>query len=402
MTGTAASGVVDLRAAERVPWTAEFGGRVVRCDRAGTTASLLAEEIGARRPEVVVLGPDMGVIDALAVAIELDRRHPEVALVLVAWPSSEVWKHALEAGVRSVVPPTAPDEELAATVRRLLDRVERTRANTVGDGRNPGEAAVRQHRVITVLSPKGGVGKTTVATNLAAGLAAVHPHEVAIIDLDLQFGDVADSFLLQPAHTIADLPVGHVDAAGLKLMLATTSSSVFALCAPDDPAAGEDVPAAAVVAAIETLGRDLPYVIVDTGAGIDAATLLAVERSTDLVFVGSLDVPSVRSVRKLLDALDRLGLTEARRHVVLNRADSKVGVSAADVVETLGMPISVGIPSSGSIPAALNSGSPVVVSGSGSPAARAFQQLVGIFADIPTPSAPATSWFRRPLSRSAR
>jgi pilus assembly protein CpaE len=394
--------VVDLPAVERAPWTAEFGGRVVRCDQVSSSASSLAEEIGARRPEVVVVGPEMGTINALAVAAELDRHHPEIALVLVAWPSSEVWKHALEAGVRSVVPPTSTDEELATAVRRLLARAERTRANTFGDADGATAPAVRQHRVITVLSPKGGVGKTTVATNLAAGLAAVHPHEVAIIDLDLQFGDVADSFLLQPAHTIADLPVGQVDAAGLKLMLATTSSSVFALCAPDDPAAGEDVPAGAVIGAIETLSRDMPYVIIDTGAGIDAATLLAVERSTDLVFVGSLDVPSVRSVRKLLDALDRLGLTQARRHVVLNRADSKVGVSAADVVETLGMPIAVGIPSSGSIPAALNSGAPVVVSGSGSPAARAFQQLVGIFADLPIPSAPAASWFRRPLSRSAR
>ncbi|HEY2333323.1 MAG TPA: P-loop NTPase [Acidimicrobiales bacterium] len=399
MTLTSGSDIVDLVSAERAPWTAEFGGKVIRCDQAGASASSLAEEIGARRPEVVVLGPDMGTIDALAAAAELDRRHPEIALVLVAWPSSEVWKHALEAGVRSVVPPTASDEELAATVRRLLDRVERTKANTVDEAGTP---AVRQHRVITVLSPKGGVGKTTVATNLAAGLAAAHPHEVAIVDLDLQFGDVADSFLLQPAHTIADLPPGSVDSAGLKLMLASTSSSLYALCAPDDPAVGEDVSEAAVVGAVEALRRDLPFVVVDTGAGIDAASLAAVEHSTDLVFVGSLDVPSVRSVRKLLDALDRLGFTEARRHVVLNRADSKVGVSAADVVATLGMPISVEIPSSVSIPAALNGGSPVVVADPRSPAARAFQQLVGLFADEPAPSTPATSWFRRSLSRSAR
>lgn len=393
--------LVDLVAAERASWSAEFGRRVVRCDQAGPSAASLAGEIGARRPEVVVLGPEMGAIDALEVAAELDRRHPEIAMVLVAWPSSEVWKHALEAGVRSVVPPTASDEELSATVRRLLDRVERTRVNTTGDDATPPPAA-RQHRVITVLSPKGGVGKTTVATNLAAGLAAIHPHEVAIVDLDLQFGDVADSFLLDPAHTMADLPAGPVDAAALKLMLTATSSSVFALCAPDDPAAGEDVPANAVIGAIETLTRDLPYVILDTGAGIDAATLLAVERSTDLVFVGSLDVPSIRSVRKLIDALDRLGLTGARRHVVLNRADSRVGVSVTDVTETLGLPIAVEVPSSSAVPAALNGGAPVVLSDPRSPAAAAFKKLVGLFADAPVQTAPATSWFRRPLSRSAR
>ncbi len=400
MTVTSESAVVDLPTAEMASWTDEFGSRVVRCDQAGMPAAPLAGEIAARGPEVVVLGPDMGTLDALAVASELDRHHPEIALVLVAWPSSEVWKHALEAGVRSVVAPTAPDEELAATVRRLLERADRTRANTTGG--EPIVPVVREHRVITVLSPKGGVGKTTVATNLAAGLAAVHPNEVAIVDLDLQFGDVADSFLLQPAHTMADVPAGAVDGAGLKLMLAATTSSVYALCAPDDPAAGEEVSEATVLGAINALRRDMPYVVLDTGAGIDAMTLLAVENSTDLVFVGSLDVPSVRSVRKLLDALDRLGLTEARRHVVLNRADSKVGVSVADVVDTLGMSVSVEIPSSVFIPAALNSGAPVVVSGPKTAAARAFQQLVGLFADAPVPSAPAAGWFRRPLSRSAR
>ncbi|MGE0796119.1 MAG: CpaE family protein, partial [Acidimicrobiia bacterium] len=144
------------------------------------------------------------------------------------------------------------------------------------------------------------------------------------------------------------------------------------------------------------------YVILDTGAGIDAATLLAVERSTDLVFVGSLDVPSIRSVRKLIDALDRLGLTGARRHVVLNRADSRVGVSATDVTETLGLPIAVEVPSSSAVPAALNGGAPVVLSDPRSPAAAAFKKLVGLFADAPVQTAPATSWFRRPLSRSAR
>ena len=91
---------------------------------------------------------------------------------------------------------------------------------------------------------------------------------------------------------------GMGDAAGLKLMLASTSSAVYALCAPDDPAAGEEVSEATVLGAIEALSRDMPYVVLDTGAGIDAMTLLAVEHSTDLVFVGSLDVPSVRSVRQ--------------------------------------------------------------------------------------------------------
>jgi pilus assembly protein CpaE len=392
------------RAGPAAELEAAFGSRVVHCDDRGRPAAEVAADLARSHPEVVVLGMAMGTIDALAVAAELDASHPEIATVLISWPTPELWRHALEAGVRSVVPPTAPVAEVMDAVSRLLDRVDRTRANTVDLHGPAAEEAAPAHRVITVLSPKGGVGKTTVATNLAAGLAALRPHEVAIVDVDLQFGDVADSFLLDPAHTLADVRAdGGTDAAALKLMLAATSGDLYALCAPDDPASGEGVSPEAVAAAVRSLSRDLPFVVVDTGAGIDAAALAAVEQSTDLVLVGSLDVPSVRSLRKLVDALDRLGMTEARRHVVLNRADSRVGVSAADVVDTLGMPISVAVPSSVAIPSALNGGAPVVVSGPRTAPARAFQQLVGLFTEVPAAqtSSPA-GWLRRLPTRSAR
>src|SRR5205823_4471418 len=105
-----------------------------------------------------------------------------------------------------------------------------------------------------------------------------------------------------------------------------------------------------VSTALHTLASELAYVIVDTGAGIDAPALAAVEHSTDLVLVGAMDVPSIRSLRKLIDALDRLGMTDAARHVVLNRADSRVGIDVGDVSATLGLPIAVALPSSRTVP----------------------------------------------------
>ncbi|HYD09959.1 MAG TPA: P-loop NTPase, partial [Acidimicrobiales bacterium] len=297
----------------------------------------------------------------------------------------ELYELAMEAGVRRIVAPNAPFPELLAVVDDALDRVDRRRSNTIVDARDDApKALVRKGRIITVLSPKGGAGKTTVATNLAAGLARVLPEQVAIIDLDLQFGDVADALFLSPTHSLLDVPTkGEVDTARIKLALTPTGHGLHALCAPDDPASGEEVSLDAAARAIDALAADLEFVVIDTGAGIDAAALTAVERSTDLVLVGSLDVPSIRSVRKLICALDQLGMTGAQRHVVLNRADSDVGITADEVASTLGMEISVQVPSSRSIPASINAGTPVVVAQPASAVARPLQQLVGLFVDLP-------------------
>ena len=376
---------------------ARYGERVAYCsDLGGRGPAAVAQALGGGKAHVVVLGPQLAVLDALCISERLDRTHPEIAVLLLAEPSPELWELALEAGVRRLVRPDAALSEITTAVEALFERVDRQRSNTVIDLRDsrPVEATVTRGRVITVLSPKGGSGKTTVATNLAAGLARSHPDRVAIVDLDVQFGDVADALLLVPTHTLADLSASDdVDGAGVKLVLTPTAHGLFALCAPDDPATGEEVPLDAVARAIDALAADMDYVVIDTGAGIDAAALTAIEASSDLVFVGSLDVPSIRSVRKLIVALDQLGMTDARRHVVLNRSDSDVGISASDVVATLDMPIAVEIPSSRSVPASINTGTPVILGEPGSNVARMLQGLVGQFTDLPVAPARKRSLF---------
>jgi pilus assembly protein CpaE len=138
---------------------------------------------------------------------------------------------------------------------------------------------------------------------------------------------------------------------------------------------------------------------VDTAAGLDEHTLGAIEQSTDLVFVCAMDVASVRSLRKEIDALDQLGMTAARRHLVVNRADARVGLEVGDVQAVLGMGIDAAVPESRSIPLSLNAGTPIVAQEPRSPAARALQQLAGRFgASLPPDSAGA----RWPWRREAR
>jgi pilus assembly protein CpaE len=347
-----------------------------------------AVAVADRGVDVVVIGPDIDSTDALLLGELLERDNPEITTLMVAPASTELLELALHAGVRKVLPPDSEPCELRAAIERALASADRRRSNILSDLPPPTEQPIakdgRTRRVITVLSPKGGAGKTTVSTNLVTGLARYAPEGAAIVDLDLQFGDVATALGLTPEHTFADAKNAsrRLDPAGVKMLLTPHAKGAYALCAPEDPAAGEEVSMDDVAAVIRMLSADMPYIVCDTGAGLDEAALTAIELSTDLVLVCATDVPSVRSLKKLLTALDSLGFTHQQRHVVFNRADSKVGIDADDVSAMLELPIAVSVPSSRAVPMSVNQGVPVLLLEPKSTVAQAMEGLVGLFAEM--------------------
>lgn len=325
---------------------------------------------------VVAVGPGMGVDRALEVARMLDRDRPEISVVVVADPSPALWEQALRAGVRDVLSPEASDAELRETFERALETAERRWSNLVGapDDADGG-------RVITVLSPKGGSGKTTVATNLAVGLATAAPGRVVLVDFDLQFGDVSSALRLVPEHTTADAVRvgGALDVMTLKTFLTPHPSELYVLAAPELPEEGDSVGAEFAAHLLRLLAAEFDHVIVDTCAGLTEHSLAALEVSTDLLLLCAMDVPSVRGLRKEIAALDQLGFVTQRRHLVLNRAGSRVGLATDDVEATIGLPIDVAIPSSRGIPLSVNQGSPLLVSEPRSPAGKQLSRLVERF-----------------------
>ncbi len=239
---------------------------------------------------------------------------------------------------------------------------------------------LRQPKIITVISPKGGSGKTAVASNLAVALAQRCPGRVVAVDLDLQFGDLATALSLTPEYTLAQLSrTAQIDATTVKLFLTLHETGLFVLAAANDPAEADSITPAHISSILPLLAKTFDFVIVDTPAGLDERTLAAIERATDLLLVSSLDVTSIRSLKKAIDALDHLGIPAAR-HFVLNRADAKVGLDPSDAEKAIGMKIACAIPSTRAIPLSLNLGKPVVVSEPRSPVARQLQQLVQLFA----------------------
>ena len=326
--------------------------------------------------EVICLGPDLELDIALGMAQAFDRERPELCVVLFAEPTADVWEGALHAGVRDVVAPSSDDEALRAALHRASEVTKRRMATLASAEARI--APIETARVITVLSPKGGTGKTTVAANLAVGLGRTHPGQVVLVDLDMQFGDAASALGLTPDHSMSDIARSptNLDATMLKVFLTGHESGIYALCAPNGPAEADDITATHVTTAIDLLRSQFAFVVIDTGAGLDEHCLAAIELSTDLVFVGSTDVAGVRNVRKEIDVLDRLGVTSAQRHLVLNRSDAKVGLDPDDIEGFVGMPIDVSVPSSRLVPLSNNEGAPLLGTDPKSPVARSLAELV--------------------------
>jgi pilus assembly protein CpaE len=273
--------------------------------------------------------------------------------------------------------------DMAEAIREMGVEIERN------DNRKPRTAG----KVIVVVSPKGGSGKTAIASNLSVALSQRHPGEVVAVDLDVQFGDLGTALALQPERTIAQLArTDEINATTAKLFL-TPYDGLFVLAGADTPAEADAVTTAHISTVLPLLAQEFAYVVVDTPAGLDERTLSALECATDLLVVSSLDVNSIRSLRKAIDALDRIGITAARTFV-LNRADAKVGLDVADAEEAVGMKADVQVPSSREIPMAMNIGTPVVKSVPRAQVSKRIQQLAQRFAPLSDDDKPKRGWLR--------
>lgn len=346
------------------------------------------------RPAVVVLGP--GLVDKvlLRLAQAIDAADTDVEVV-VAHSGGVDTDAALAAGVRGLLVKTSDDDTIRATIGRALVAAERHAAGETMAP--PRQTAVSSGKVTTVLSPKGGAGKTVLSTNLAVGLASVAPRGVVLVDLDLQFGDVAYALGLKPRHTIYDAVAGAgpLDITTLKVFLTHHASDLYVLCAPDEPHRGEMVSVEVVQQIITLLASEFDHVVVDTAAGLSEHTLATLDLSTDVVFLADMDVPSVRHLNKVIRAFDRLGMKKAKRHFLLNRADARVGLSMLQVATQAGLAVDLEIPLSKQVPVTLNEGVPIILSDPKCPVSRKVWELVERLTDSHVSPA------RQPLKRSA-
>jgi pilus assembly protein CpaE len=339
---------------------------------------------------VVVLGPNLGMEESLEVSRRVQTTTSDISVVLVANSlTPDVLQQAIRSGIRDVLPAAFTTAQFVDTISRAeaLALQIRGRVGHVAPSSEAGEAV--DHKVITVFSSKGGCGKSFVSSNLAVALAQRTGEAVAMVDLDLQFGDLAIMLQLFPARTIYDAAqnLDRLDADALKGYLTPHRGQVFLLAAPLEPGLSETISAESVGKIIRLMKRSYKYVIIDTPPSFTDHVLAALDESDESVLITSMDVPSIKNLKLSLQTLELLGFGRDRIRLVLNRADSKVGLRVQEVEKTLGTRIDVSIPSSREVPLSINRGTPLILEDPKSPVIAGIMKLVEIIGA----AAPATA-----------
>jgi pilus assembly protein CpaE len=318
------------------------------------SAAETAAEQSPTAYELLVLSPLVDEAEATAIARSLAKRSPTTAVVVVRdRPLDGALPRLVRAGVRDVVDLSSGIDELEDALALALAWSESVRH--IGNGNANGNAHARG-RVVSVFSTKGGTGKTFLATNLAAALAERSAADTAVLDLDVDFGDVFAYFGKEPKRSLSEvaaevgLGAKPEEIAELGTRLA---EHVVGFGSPQDPGAVGISPEA-TADLVRMLRSSFAYTVVDATCDYTDHVIKALELSDDVLFVTGLDVISVRHLSMAMRTLEELGVPRDRMRVVLNRADSKVELTAGDIEDALGLKIDAQIPSSALVPRSVN------------------------------------------------
>jgi pilus assembly protein CpaE len=362
----------------------EAGVRDVLTDTRGVeiTAVLTGLEeswtaLGEHASDVVIVACPPDSEQALWFIREATRRYPERPIVVLSAASSNGFvQHAFESGADDLVM-RANGHDTANVAAELRFAVEKAVARRTG---GPGAAAGALASLICVLGPKGGIGKTLTTANLAVALALAGK-KVAVVDLDLQFGDVGLSLGLVPHRTIFDLVKsgGSLDSDKIEGYLTPHSSGVRALMAPVRPDQASAVTIEFLRELYPLLRQSNDFVIVDTPPGFSPEVIASIDSSTHIVMVGMLDSLSLKNTKLGLETLELMGYKRDRIRLLLNRADTNVGVTQDDVTAIVGRPPDVCVSSNREVVRSVNEGSPIVQGRPRTDVAQSFRTLAELY-----------------------
>jgi pilus assembly protein CpaE len=357
---------------------------------AGSAASgQQAIDIAKReRPNVILMDINMPGMDGITATEIIANTVPESPIIMMSVQGEQDYlRRSMLAGAREFLVKPFSADELVNAIRHVheLEKVKRARYPIAPQRPSTGVAhpqpppGVERGKIISFFSPKGGVGRTTIAANLAVALQQSTGRPVALVDGSLPFGDVAVILNMSPkAKTIADL-VGSfesLDADILESVLVAHSTGIKVLLAPPTPEAAELISAANMKHVLELLAEHYAYVVVDTWPSFQEVVLTMLDTADVILTLMTLEITSLKNVRVFLEIAEKLGYDETKVQLVANRNDSSGGIKASDVEASLGRKIPHTIVSDGrALVLAVNRGVPFVISHKDSQVARDLYAL---------------------------
>ncbi len=331
---------------------------------------------------LVLLGPAYKLEDAqkLLRNYSTSLRYVKVIL-LVGKTSTSLLKEAIKFNIHDVLEFPFTYHDLNESVKRAKDIFKEILAEQTGVPEEKAALVKKGAKKITVLGTKGGSGKSFIATNLAIDLANLLKKRVTLFDLNYQFGDVALMLNLFPKHTVYDIMsvVDQLDSEMLNSFLTTHSSGVKVLPAPIDPTQDEAISTKTTKKILDILSDFNDYIVIDTPSSFSDNVLLILEETDCLCMITGMDVPSIKNLKITLQLLEQLKFPPEKIILILNRADTKVGITIDEIKKTIGRRnIDITIPSNRVVPLSVNKGVPVVTDAPRSSVSKSIHKLTNL------------------------
>ena len=381
-------------------------------DVVGSAASgAEAVELAAKlSPDVVLMDINMPDMDGIAATEKMATAAPMTSVIMMSVQGeADYLRRSMLAGAREFLVKPFSSDELNGSIRQVYARerekmsrmapvvAQPSATSAAGGQREPGQ-------VIAVFSPKGGVGRTTLAVNLAIAAATELNQKVVLIDASFQFGDVGVLLNLNPKNkSIADLlpELETGEAESLDTFMVTHSAGIRVLLAPPTPETAELIRPEAVRKIIERARREADVVIVDCAAFFNDTTLGILDIADTILTMLSLEITSIKNMRLFLEVADQLGYEKNKVRLVLNRGDSALGIRVADVEQSIGRKIDDMISSDGrSVVYALNRGVPFFLSNRDAQVSQDVLRLAKAVISVPSSTPGVTDDAKQPTKKS--
>lgn len=335
---------------------------------------------------MVLIGPSIANEEGIDSVRTLRNEDPSLILIAVAEQvTSGLLRAAMRAGISEVIEAPLTEEKIEEAIKQFANDVLKRKVAVVV----PIPSHKDEGQIIVVMSAKGGSGKTVVATNLALLLTRFEDKKVALVDADLQFGDVCLVLQLEPRFTLVNAAheMHHLDTQLLDSLLTDHPSGLKVMAAPLEPAFADDISTESLINVVTLLRDTYDYVVVDTASMLDELLLSLLEKADVILQVVDMDLPSVKNAKLALETLRLLKFPMSKVKLVLNRSNAKARLDDKEIEGALKMSISAAIPSDGAVAASMNEGRPVVESAPKSRVAKGFESVAEIIAGpVPEPS----------------
>ncbi|HTI28787.1 MAG TPA: response regulator [Methylomirabilota bacterium] len=322
------------------------------------------------RPDVIVMDINMPGMDGVAAAEIISQRLPSCPIIMMSvHGEADQLKRAISAGAREFLVKPFSGDEFSASIRTVFERELARRVQF--ESSLPAVAAavaptdVGDHQVVAVFSPKGGAGRTTIATNLAVALHKETGARVCLVDANLQFGDVGVLLNLNPKdRSIAEtVETGEPDGDIIDSCVIDHSTGIRVLLAPPSPEGADLVTPQYLRMIIEHLRIGHEYVVIDLPSGLSDLSLAVMDAADTILVLTALEITTIKNVRLFLEVAEQLEYARSKIRLVINRADAAQGIRIADVEASVRRPIDGTIVSDGRLSVlAVNRGVPFVVS----------------------------------------